>query len=206
YINGKPSPYDDYGHGTSVASIAVGDGIGGPTAGLMKGVAPAADLSAAKVLDATGSGDDSFGILGIQWCANRASVDVISLSLGSAAAGSASGCVAGQQGTGTSFATPFVSGLAALLRQKQPTWTQANVRADIEGTAFDVGPPGKDNEWGAGLLDGYEAVAQAAGATGQTPFPSYQRLTGSVPNFGTTTETFTLGAGDLGAPIAATIT
>ena len=306
YINGRPSAYDDYGHGTSVASIAVGDGVGpGPIAGLMKGVAPAADLSAAKVLDATGSGDDSLGILGIQWCANRASVDVISLSLGSdvpsdgldglslavdaavsnkgkivvaaagntgdfpgtiaspgsavqaltvgatadwsapasapyhaegpylapfssrgptldnrvkpdivapgvnigsAAAGSVSDYVAGPQGTGTSFATPFVSGVAALLRQKQPGWTQANVRADIEGTAFDVGPAGKDNEWGAGLLDGYEAVAQAAGGSGQTPFPTYQRLTGSVPDNGTTTKTFTLGAGDLGVPIAATIT
>ncbi|MDP9326584.1 MAG: S8 family serine peptidase, partial [Actinomycetota bacterium] len=306
YINGSSTPYDDYGHGTSVASIAVGDGVGpGPIAGLMKGVAPAADLSAAKVLDATGSGDDSLGILGIQWCANRASVDVISLSLGSdvpsdgldglsqavdaavlnkgkivvaaagnagdfpgtiaspgsavqaltvgatadwsapasapyhaegpylapfssrgptldnrikpdivapgvnigsAAAGSVSDYVGGPQGTGTSFATPFVSGVAALLRQKQPGWTQANVRADIEGTAFDVGPSGKDNEWGAGLLDGYEAVAQAAGGSGQTSFPAYQRLTGSVADFGTTTKTFTLAAGDLGVPIAATIT
>ncbi|MDP9299976.1 MAG: hypothetical protein M3P43_03630, partial [Actinomycetota bacterium] len=58
----------------------------------------------------------------------------------------------------------------------------------------------------AGLLDGYEAIAQAAGGSGQTPFPAYQRLTGSVPDFGTTTKTFTLGAGDLGVPIAATIT
>jgi len=306
YVNGITTPYDDYGHGTSVASIAVGDGIGpGSIAGLMKGVAPAAALSAAKVLDASGSGDDSLGILGIQWCADRASVDVISLSLGSdvpsdgldglsqavdaavlnkgkivvaaagntgdfpgtiaspgsavqaltvgatadwsapasapyraegpylapfssrgptldgrikpdivapgvnigsAAAGSVSDYVAGPQGTGTSFATPFVSGVAALLRQKQPAWTQANVRADIEGTAFDVGPAGKDNDWGAGLLDGYEALAQAAGGSGQTQFPVYQRLTGSVPDFGTTTKTFALGAGDLGVPVAATIT
>jgi len=84
YINGRPTPYDDQGHGTHVASIAVGDGVGaGSIAQLMKGVAPAAHLSAAKVLDSTGSGDDSLGILGIQWCAGRASVDVISLSLGS---------------------------------------------------------------------------------------------------------------------------
>ncbi len=301
YINGNAAPYDDFGHGTSVASIAVGDGVGGPIASLMKGVAPAADLSAAKVLDATGNGDDSLGVLGIQWCANRASVDVINLSLGSdvpsdgldglsqavnaavldkgkiviAAAGNAGdfpgsitspgsaveaitvGATAdwssavpqyGAQGpylapfssrgptiddrtkpdivapgvniasasagstasyesaSGTSFATPYVSGLAALLRQKQPAWTQANVRADIEGTAFDVGAPGKDDDWGAGLLDGYEAVAQAAGGSGQTTFPAYQRLTGSVADHGVATKTFTLGPGDLGTPIAATIT
>ena len=84
YINGRPTPYDDQGHGTHVASIAVGDGVGsGSIAQLMIGVAPEAHLSAAKVLDSTGSGDDSLGILGIQWCAGRASVDVISLSLGS---------------------------------------------------------------------------------------------------------------------------
>ena len=41
-VNGRPTPYDDQGHGTHVASIAVGDGVGpGPIAGLMKGVAPA---------------------------------------------------------------------------------------------------------------------------------------------------------------------
>ncbi len=306
YINGQANPYDDYGHGTSVASIAVGDGVGpGSIAGLMKGVAPGAALSAAKVLDATGSGDDSLGVLGIQWCANRSSVDVISLSLGSdvasdgldalsqavdaavltknkiviaaagnagdapgtitspgsavqaitvgatadwsapvsypyhaegpflaffssrgptldhrmkpdivapgvnigsAAEGTVSSYVAGAQGTGTSFATPFVSGVAALLREKQPAWTQAQVRSDIEGTAFDAGPPGKDNDWGAGLLDGYAAVAQAAGGSGQTSFPAYQRSTGSVGGSGSWTQTFTLTADDLGAPIAATIT
>ena len=36
-INDKPNPYDDNGHGTFVASIAVGDGVGpGPIAGQMK--------------------------------------------------------------------------------------------------------------------------------------------------------------------------
>ena len=306
FINGKPNPYDDMGHGTSVASIAVGDGVGpGPIAGLMEGVAPAASLSAAKVLDASGSGPDSVGMQGIQWCADRASVDVISLSLGSdvpsdgldglsqavdaavltkgkivvaaagnagdmpgtitspgaavqaltvgatadwsapasypyhaegpflawfssrgptadnrtkpdivapgvnigsAAAGTVSSYVAGAEGTGTSFATPFVSGVAALLRQEQPSWTQADVRADIEGTAFDVGAPGKDDDWGAGLLDGYAAVAQAAGTTGTTTFPAYQHINGSVADSGSWTTSFTLGAGDLNAPIAATIT
>src|SRR6476661_5996433 len=302
YINGRPTPYDDQGHGTHVASIAVGDGVGpGSIAGLMKGVAPAAHLSAAKVLDATGSGDDSLGILGIQWCAGRASVDVISLSLGSdvpsdgldglsqavnaavlnhgkivvAAAGNGGdlpgtitspgsavqaitvGATAdwsstvpqyGAQGpflawfssrgptldnrvkpdivapgvnigaalanstsdyvteSGTSMATPYVSGVAALLRQKQPAWTQANVRADIEGTALDVGPSGKDNEWGAGLLDGYAAVAAAAGGSGATPFPVYQHFTRSVADSSVSNTAFTLAPGDLGVPIAATIT
>jgi serine protease AprX len=302
YINGRTTPYDDQGHGTHVASIAVGDGVGsGPIAGLMKGVAPAADLSAAKVLDATGSGDDSLGVLGIQWCAGRPSVDVISLSLGSdvpsdgldalsqavdaavvtkgkivvAAAGNGGdlpgtitspgsavqaitvGATAdwsstvpqyGAQGpflawfssrgptldtrvkpdivapgvnigaalagstsdyvteSGTSMATPYVSGVAALLRQKQPAWTQTNVRSDLANTALDMGPAGKDNEWGSGLLDGYAAVAAAAGGSGQTPFPAHQHITATVADSSVSNTTFTLTAGDLGVPIAATIT
>src|SRR5207247_300712 len=42
--------------------------------------------------------------------------------------------------------------------------------------------------------------------TGETPFPTYQRLTGTVADHGVTTKTFTLGSGDLATPIAATIT
>ena len=44
-IGNKANPYDDMGHGTVVASIALGDGVGpGPIAGRMKGVAPDAAL------------------------------------------------------------------------------------------------------------------------------------------------------------------
>ena len=61
YINGRPTPYDDHGarHRASRRSPwATGSGpVRAP--GSMKGVAPAAHLSAAKVLDASGSGDDS---------------------------------------------------------------------------------------------------------------------------------------------------
>jgi serine protease AprX len=104
------------------------------------------------------------------------------------------------------MAAPFVSGTAALLLQLQPTWTAADVRTAIEGTALDVGPAGKDNDWGAGILDGYEAVALAAGGIGETTSPAYQRFTDSVANNGTWTTTFVLGPDDLDAPIAATIT
>jgi len=108
--------------------------------------------------------------------------------------------------SGTSMATPFVAGTAALLRQLQPTWTQTEVRAAIEGTAVDAGPVGKDNDWGAGLIDGYAAVAQAAGATGAAPFPLHRRITGSVADNGSWSTSFDLSPGDLGVPIAATIT
>ena len=107
---------------------------------------------------------------------------------------------------GTSMASPFVAGLAALVLDRQPTWAPAQVRSAILDTAYDVGPSGKDPEWGAGLVDGRAAVAVAAGSTASTTFPTYQRFTGTVADGGTWTRTFAVAQGDLGVPIAATVT
>ena len=136
---------------------------------------------------------------------DRIKPDIVApgVTIGGAQSGSASTYVVE---SGTSMATPYVAGVAALLRQLQPSWTQTDVRAAIEGTALDAGPPGKDNDWGAGLLDAYGAVAEADGSSGSTPFPAHQYFTGSVANNGSWSKTFTLGANDLGAPIAATVT
>lgn len=81
-INHRSTPYDDHGHGTHVASIAAGDGTGSAAASSFMGVAPAAVLYAAKVLDSSGSGSDSQVIAGVQWCHAQAGVRVISMSLG----------------------------------------------------------------------------------------------------------------------------
>jgi serine protease AprX len=83
FIGTSTTAYDDHGHGTHVASIAVGDGVGGSNAARYRGVAPAAALASAKVLDSSGSGADSGVVSGVQWCAARDDADVISMSLGS---------------------------------------------------------------------------------------------------------------------------
>jgi serine protease AprX len=82
FVNGRVAAYDDHGHGTHVAGIAAGDGIGGPDAATFVGVAPGASLFAAKVLNSAGSGTTSNIVAGIQWCHAQPDVDVISMSLG----------------------------------------------------------------------------------------------------------------------------
>ncbi|MFG2650172.1 S8 family serine peptidase [Streptomyces sp. NPDC048436] len=70
---------DHFGHGTHVASIAAGTGA--KSGGKLKGVAPGAKLLNGKVLDDTGSGDDSGIIAGMEWAADQGA-DIVNLSLG----------------------------------------------------------------------------------------------------------------------------
>ena len=60
--------------------------------------------------------------------------------------------------SGTSMACPHVAGAAALLKQLHPTWTPARIRDHLKATASDLGVPGDDVEFGAGLLDCHKAV------------------------------------------------
>ncbi|MEU0414044.1 S8 family peptidase [Streptomyces griseorubiginosus] len=70
---------DKFGHGTHVASIAAGTGA--KSGGKYKGVAPGAKILNGKVLDDTGSGDDSGILAGMEWAAAQGA-DVVNLSLG----------------------------------------------------------------------------------------------------------------------------
>jgi serine protease AprX len=302
-IAGNLSAYDDHGHGTHVASIAAGDGIGlSFNAGTFKGVAPGADVYAAKVLDASGNGRESDVIAGIQWCAQQPLVDIISMSLaspggsdgqdalsqavneavntykklvvvaagnfgaapetvsspgaaelaitvGAAAEYSAppwqerhsdgvylavfssrgptldgrikpdiiapghniTAAEANTNGyvtfSGTSMATPFVSGTIALGYDANPFMTPEQIRSALQGTAHDRGPAGKDNDWGTGLLDVYAFVADVQSALYEpTAFPTYQRVSGSVPSNGLWSFPFVISQDDLDVPIGATIT
>jgi len=304
FVEGTSSPRDPHGHGTHVASIALGDGVGGTSAARYRGVAPQAGLWAGRVLDAQGSGTESQIIAGIDWCAGvdgPTSVDIISMSLGTqfpsdgtdnlsraansavtnyhkvvtAAAGnsgdppdsigspgaaadvitvgassswsapvgapnhsdgiflayfsSRGGTVTDQKPdivapgyrvtaaqantgsyvtySGTSMATPFAAGSAALALQAASGWSPGQVQASMETTAEDYGPPGKDRDWGAGLLDVLALTGAAAGDTtgAENVFPTHVHLSGTVPNGGEWTHSFALSADDLTEPIAATI-
>jgi subtilisin family serine protease len=66
--------------------------------------------------------------------------------------------------SGTSMATPHVSGCAALTWAANPSLTNQQVRDILKQTARDLGVPGTDPQYGAGLVDAAAAV-RAAQAT-----------------------------------------
>ncbi len=68
--------------------------------------------------------------------------------------------------SGTSMATPFTSGTAALILDANPGLTPAQVISYLTGTAQDWGPAGQDLDYGFGKLDSYAAVKAAGGYTG----------------------------------------
>jgi Subtilase family len=63
--------------------------------------------------------------------------------------------------TGTSMAVPMVSGLAAIIWGINPALTGLEVRAIIESTVEDLGPPGWDPQFGHGRINVYKAVLSA---------------------------------------------
>lgn len=65
--------------------------------------------------------------------------------------------------TGTSMATPFVAGVAALLIETAPWLSSAEVARIIRDTADDRGPPGWDAGYGHGRVNAAMAIASLAG-------------------------------------------
>ncbi len=282
---------DHVGHGTHVASIAAGTGA--KSGGKYKGVAPGAKILAGKVLDDTGSGDDSGILAGMEWAAEQGA-DVVNLSLGgmdtpeidpleaevnklSAEKGMLFAIAAGNSGpesigspgsadaaltvgavdkkdvlapfsstgprlgdgaikpdvtapgvditaaaapgslidqevgekppgyltiSGTSMATPHVAGAAAILKQQHPTWTYAELKGALTGSA----KGGKYNpfEQGAGRIQVDKAIKQTVIAdpvsvsfgTQQWPHTDDKPVTRKLTyrNLGTKDVTLTLAA------------
>jgi Subtilase family len=69
-----------------------------------------------------------------------------------------------QMTSGTSFSAAYVSGLAALLLERNPALKPDEVRAILMKTARDLGAPGRDDLFGAGEADAYAAVSAVAPA------------------------------------------
>ncbi|HEX3048297.1 MAG TPA: S8 family serine peptidase [Bacillota bacterium] len=85
--------------------------------------------------------------------------------------------------SGTSMATPFVSGVAALVKAANPKLLPADVAKIINQAAVDLGTPGFDNYYGYGLVNADRAVDLARGSQSgnQPPTPTPPAPTPSVP-------------------------
>jgi hypothetical protein len=66
--------------------------------------------------------------------------------------------------SGTSFSAAYISGLAALMMERDPKVKPEEVRAILTKTARDLGAPGRDDLFGAGEADAFSAVTAVGGA------------------------------------------
>ena len=71
--------------------------------------------------------------------------------------------------TGTSMAVPYVSGLASLLVGMPRPYSPAQIAYEMESTALDLGPTGRDAYYGYGLIQMDDALELARPTSTPTP-------------------------------------
>ena len=112
---------------------------------------------------------------------------------------------------GTSMATPHVAGTAALLASRLVPNTVDNIRAALQNTALDLGPTGRDPQFGYGLVQAYDAlnynpvVISPTNAFTFAPPGSVVTYALRVSNAGVVTDSYTVTLGST-ATFAATVT
>ena len=75
--------------------------------------------------------------------------------------------------SGTSMATPYVAAAVAVLKAADPALTPDRAAQVLQSTAVDLGPAGRDNDTGYGLIDPLAALCTVASCGGSpTPAPS----------------------------------
>jgi subtilisin family serine protease len=85
-----------------------------------------------------------------------------------------------QMNSGTSFSAAYISSLAALVLERDPTLKPEQVRTILTRTAHDLGAPGRDDLFGAGEADAYAAVTAAAPG-GSVPVARTLEQPGATP-------------------------
>nr|WP_245724934.1 type VII secretion-associated serine protease mycosin [Micromonospora citrea] len=88
-----------------------------------------------------------------------------------------------RKGTGTSNSTAIVAGAAALIRSKYPHLPASEVAHRLTATAIDKGPPGRDDEYGYGVID------LVAALTADVPPLGFGSATAGAPAHTTSTAT-----------------
>ncbi len=128
-----------------------------------------------------------------------------------AKAGTTSGYI---EYSGTSMSSPFVAGLAGLMLHADSILTPAQIKNKIATTAIDWDASGggtggltsgSDIDYGAGRLDGYEAIKNAGGYSGTNiATPAHQYFTGSLTGTGDA-DWYDINVIDISYPIAVTL-
>ena len=84
-----------------------------------------------------------------------------------------------EMSSGTSHAAAEVSGIVALMLQHKPGMTPDQARATLLATAKDIGAPGRDPLFGAGLADAYAAVTAGDAPPVAEVAPQVERVSGA---------------------------
>ncbi|NES12421.1 MULTISPECIES: type VII secretion-associated serine protease mycosin [Micromonospora] len=103
-------------------------------------------------------------------------------------------------GDGTSDATAIVSGIAALIRSKYPDLDAPNVINRIVRTARDVGPPGRDPQYGFGRVDPIAALTANVPKVSANPLLDQKAASPAPPQAGKDDDFDVTQYGDRGGP------
>ena len=103
--------------------------------------------------------------------------------------------------SGTSFATPNVAGVVALLQARYPTWSPSQIVSRLYSTVDDLGYAGFDERYGRGRVNAYRAMGASVAPA---PRPGGDGLEGNnavgsarLIGLGTTTRPTIYPAGDV---------
>ncbi|MEU2613573.1 type VII secretion-associated serine protease mycosin [Micromonospora sp. NPDC007271] len=103
-------------------------------------------------------------------------------------------------GDGTSDATAVVSGVAALIRSRYPDLDAASVTNRIIRTAWDAGAPGRDPQYGFGLIDPVAALTRDVPRVSANPLLAPDAASSAPAEAATDGEFDVTRYGDRGGP------
>jgi serine protease AprX len=107
--------------------------------------------------------------------------------------------------SGTSMASPFVAGVAALMLDMNNALTPAQLKYNMMVSAQDWVIAGTDSDTGAGRLQAYEAIRRVGGRTGVGPVVPNHFITGSSLQTSGNEDQWTLRVSTTSFPVAITL-